>query len=238
MNSIATLTKKWSQQAAITTLNFESVTSTQSKAKEQFHGQFSELLVLSNAQTAGRGRNSNLWDQSVAPGGQLFSTWCFRLSKAPFPILSALVGLALYQSLIKVWPGLPVSLKAPNDLYLNDKKIGGILIEVIAQKPNHDLFIGIGLNVFDSPGSVATAGCLNNILSKDDLIQNWNPFLTEVHTHLSQLTKEMPDKLSQVHCDQILQALNLWPGLKQNYTAVQSDGGLEQGNLHTHWSEL
>lgn len=238
VNTIAALTQKWSEKNAVPTLYFESVTSTQTVAKNEFHGQTSELLVIANEQTAGRGRSSNLWDQSNAPGGQLFSTWCFRLSHAPFPVLSALVGLALYQSFSKVWPGLPVSLKAPNDIYLNDKKIGGILIEVVAQKPNHDLFIGIGLNLFDYPPSVSTAGCLVDVLSKEDLIQNWNSFLTSTQTHLSQLTKEMPHQLSQTHCDQIRQALNLWPGLTKNYTAVLPDGGLQQGHLKTHWSEL
>ncbi len=238
VNSIAALTKNWSQKNAVPTLYFESVTSTQTVAKNEFHGQSSELLILSNEQTAGRGRSSNLWGQSVTPGGQLFSTWCFRLSNAPFPVLSALVGLALYQAFSKVWPGLPVSLKAPNDIYLNDKKIGGILIEVVAQKPNHDLFIGIGLNLFDYPKSVPTAGCLVDVLTKEDLIQNWDSFLTSTHMHLSQLTKEMPDKLSTPHCDQILHALNLWPGLTKSYTAVLPDGGLQQGNLNTHWSEL
>ena len=238
VNSIAALTKKWSENNSVPTLYFESVASTQTTAKEKFHGQNSELLIVAHEQTAGRGRSSNLWNQSINPGGQLFSTWCFRLSKAPFPVLTALVGLSLYQSLSNVWPGLPVSLKAPNDIYLNDKKIGGILIEVVAQKPNHDLFIGIGLNLFDHPKSVSTAGCLVDVLSKEDLVQNWETFLSQFHNHLLRLINEMPEKLSVTQCDQILLALNLWPNLSKSYTAVLPDGGLEQGHLKTHWSEL
>lgn len=238
MNSIAFLTQKWSDKNAVPTLFLEKATSTQTVAKKEFHGQTTELLVLSNEQTEGRGRSSNLWDQSDTPGGQLFSTWCFRASKAPFPVLTALVGLAMYQAFIKAWPGLPVSLKAPNDIYLNDKKIGGILIEVVAQKPNHDLFIGIGLNLFDHPKSIQTSGCLLDVLSKEDLLQNWGSFLSQFHTHLLDLVTEMPDKLSTNDCQQTLQALNQWPGLTINYTAVLSDGGLQQGNRITHWSEL
>jgi BirA family biotin operon repressor/biotin-[acetyl-CoA-carboxylase] ligase len=238
MNSIAVLTQRWSEKNQVPTFYLESVGSTQTVAKKEFSGQTSELLVLANEQTAGRGRSSNLWNRSITPGGQLFSTWCFRLSKAPFPVLTALVGLSLYQSFLKVWPGLPVSLKAPNDIYLNHKKIGGILIEVVAQKPNHDLFVGIGLNLFDHPQSVETAGCLLDVLSKENLIQNWNSFLSQVHTHLVQLKNEMPDKLSATHCEQIKQALNVWPGLAKSYTAVLPDGGLQQGSLITHWSEL
>ena len=57
-------------------------------------------------------------------------------------ILSLLSGLSCVKAIAKIY-GIPCGLKWPNDIMLNNKKIGGILIE--AKKKY--LVIGIGLNV-------------------------------------------------------------------------------------------
>jgi len=47
-----------------------------------------------------------------------------------------LFGLALYRATQTIWPHLPLSLKAPNDLWLGSGKVAGLLIETIASGSN------------------------------------------------------------------------------------------------------
>lgn len=98
-------------------------------------------IYLAEFQSAGRGRGGNRW---VCPEGEGL---LFSLVVEPdvdvlfWNRMSLAVGLALVNT-IKDF-GLNVTMKWPNDIYLGDKKLGGILIE----KVNDFLIVGVGLNV-------------------------------------------------------------------------------------------
>ncbi|MDO9244542.1 MAG: biotin--[acetyl-CoA-carboxylase] ligase [Rhodocyclaceae bacterium] len=108
-------------------------------------------VVIATKQTAGRGRRGRAWIS--APGDSLtFSLlWRFLPGTAPAG-LSLAVGLALAQALEKVGAGPPrnqgaaIRLKWPNDLLLEGRKLGGILVELLPGAP-HVAVIGIGLNL-------------------------------------------------------------------------------------------
>ena len=77
-----------------------------------------------------------------------------KISEDQFALLSYVSGIAFYESLIEL--GVPIkqlSLKWPNDLLLNGKKIGGILLERITSLQNGQkpLVIGFGLNLVSFP---------------------------------------------------------------------------------------
>ena len=104
-------------------------------------------VVLAEVQTAGRGRHGRQW---LAPvGGSLtFSLyWSFPDGYQSMAGLSLLVGLAVCEGLKAVGVD-DAQLKWPNDVYLQGKKLAGILIEVEGQigATAHSV-IGIGLNV-------------------------------------------------------------------------------------------
>ena len=101
------------------------------------------LLVITDNQTKGRGRRSNKWLSS--PGDNLtFSLVLAKPKDCDLGLFSILIGVAIVKG-IKQFTNIDCTLKWPNDIILNDKKIGGILIEA---KINSSFFvIGVGLNV-------------------------------------------------------------------------------------------
>jgi BirA family biotin operon repressor/biotin-[acetyl-CoA-carboxylase] ligase len=104
-------------------------------------------VVLSELQHAGRGRRGRHW---IAPFGgsiALSMSWSFTDASRANPALSLCVGVAIARALERAGAA-GVGLKWPNDIWFNDRKMGGILVEVRAEAggPAH-VVIGVGLNV-------------------------------------------------------------------------------------------
>ena len=104
-------------------------------------------VMLSELQHAGRGRRGRSW---VAPFGgsiALSTAWSFDHASRASPTLSLSVGVAVARALARAG-ARGVGLKWPNDIWLDDRKIGGILIELRAEAsgPAH-VVIGVGINV-------------------------------------------------------------------------------------------
>ena len=103
-------------------------------------------LLLAEKQTAGRGRSGRSWHS--VPGGVLtFSLAChFEAGAQSLLGLPLVVGVAIAERLLQI--GVPVSLKWPNDILKDSKKLGGILLET--QNDGRSgvwAVIGIGLNL-------------------------------------------------------------------------------------------
>lgn len=109
------------------------------------------LLVLTDTQTAGRGRGSNTW--WATDGALTFSLTIapseFGIARETFPLISLTTAIAVSETLSRFAPECTVGLKWPNDVHLNSRKVCGILVE---PPPGHDdrLVLGIGLNVGNS----------------------------------------------------------------------------------------
>ncbi len=117
-------------------LNVEHVvSSTQDVAFARFTG--TPLLVVSERQTAGRGRDGRVWEQ---PRRGLFASLAFKpwWPQVTWPRLTLVAGLAARE----VFPG--VDLKWPNDLLLAGRKAGGILTEVRGEV----VVVGFGANLW------------------------------------------------------------------------------------------
>ena len=99
-------------------------------------------------QTAGKGQRGRVW--ASAPGRNIALSVVLQpegyLKSGKFH-LNALVGLSCLQFLRTLHPE-GFSLKWPNDLYWNDRKAGGILIEAVMSGAERKwIVIGIGINV-------------------------------------------------------------------------------------------
>jgi BirA family transcriptional regulator, biotin operon repressor / biotin---[acetyl-CoA-carboxylase] ligase len=107
-------------------------------------------LVLADEQTAGRGRLGRRW--TSAPGAGLWLTLVERPSDpAAVEVLSLRAGLRA-AAVLDRWAGAPVRLKWPNDLYVGERKLGGILIEARWRDARLDwVALGLGVNVGDPP---------------------------------------------------------------------------------------
>jgi len=122
------------------------VDSTNTRLMQQAREGLIEPAVLAaETQTAGRGRMGKAWHTATHRA----LTFSLGLTLAPvdWSGLSLVVGLSLARSL---HPEL--RLKWPNDLWWQQRKVGGILVETanIAQRPERYVVIGVGLNL-DTP---------------------------------------------------------------------------------------
>ena len=107
-------------------------------------------LVIAAEQTAGRGRGGNRWWSSG--GGLMFSLVLPASAAKSVPNWSGyslIAGLAICEALAEESPAANFTVKWPNDVYANERKICGILIESPAQARGR-LIVGIGVNVNNS----------------------------------------------------------------------------------------
>ncbi len=126
----------------------DSVDSTNAEVFRRFaSGIGRACLVLSEHQTAGRGRRGRVWQSPL--GENLYCSLGLRLDGAAFPLegLSLTVGLAVLEAL-RAFGCMGVGLKWPNDVLVGARKIAGILLE-LSGDPAGDcsVVIGIGVNL-------------------------------------------------------------------------------------------
>ncbi len=235
MSSIAEWTQSWAKNAGLNTEFFRTVDSTNTAAKAA--PKTGKFLFVTDHQTAGRGRGSNTWTDA-APGTCLLSSWCFELRSSVQPIASPLIGLALYEAVEAVWPGLDWSVKAPNDLYLMDKKVAGLLLESVSSGSNHRFIVGLGFNVLAHP-DVASSGHLGEFVKSDVTQSDWNAFLTYWSDQLDKaLERVIQPQLNFESTTKLLVALNRYPGLDRKYDEVLADGSLRIGQKQIPWTSL
>lgn len=109
------------------------------------------LVILTDCQTAGRGRRGRTWHSP--PQGNLYLSVIVVPRAAHTPVIRSLTWVPLLSALagadcLSSQTGLPVSVKWPNDLLINDKKIGGILCEqTTTADRTMAIVIGVGLNI-------------------------------------------------------------------------------------------
>ena len=108
-------------------------------------------VILAEYQTAGRGRRGRAW--LAPPGGSicLSLSWTFRAVPRDLGALGLVIGVCALRALREL--GVThAKLKWPNDLLVDDRKLGGILIELRAESAGPAcVIIGIGLNVALGP---------------------------------------------------------------------------------------
>jgi BirA family transcriptional regulator, biotin operon repressor / biotin---[acetyl-CoA-carboxylase] ligase len=104
-------------------------------------------VCVAEFQTEGRGRRGRRWTTPLGAGICLSVGWHFAAMPAELPALTLAVGVIVRRVLGHV-AGLEVALKWPNDLVFDERKLGGILLELKgeAQGGSH-VVAGVGLNV-------------------------------------------------------------------------------------------
>jgi BirA family transcriptional regulator, biotin operon repressor / biotin---[acetyl-CoA-carboxylase] ligase len=108
------------------------------------------VVVLARLQTAGRGRREKQWESAA---GNLAMTYGFSVDLSLSSIGDFLPRLAIVAATkvveaIQSVANLPhLKIKWPNDLVLNERKLGGLLIETTPLEQSTVVAIGLGLNV-------------------------------------------------------------------------------------------
>ena len=124
-------------------------------------------VVITDDQTRGRGQMGNQW--LTEPGQNLtFSLILYPTFVAPTDqfLLICSISLGVFD-LLQAEIGGRIFIKWPNDLMVNDKKVGGILIEnqLKGNTIKHTI-IGIGLNVNQKEFTIESASSMNQIAGK------------------------------------------------------------------------
>lgn len=130
------------------TIYYDSIGSTNDVAKQlAIQGAVQGTLIIADEQTAGKGRRGRRW---IAPqGSSLLLSLILHPALAPseLPRLTMASALAAGRA-IEETTGLAVHFKWPNDILLEGKKAGGILIEAgISGETVDYAVVGMGLNV-------------------------------------------------------------------------------------------
>ena len=149
---------------------YDTVTSTNDLAREElFHGR----VIVADFQTAGRGQRGNIWQAEKA--SSILATVVFEMSKGE-NLTSEKLSLGTAQAIVEELKniGLEPTIKKPNDILINGKKICGILIEVV----NGFAIIGFGINISGYPESLPATSVENELnenvesIDKDKILKN------------------------------------------------------------------
>ena len=130
---------------------FENVTSTNDIAINLIKNEQKETgCVYADTQTKGRGTHGREW---ISGKGNLFGSIFFPLKNnyPPFNEFSMINPLIISDVIKHFCEMKNINLKFPNDIFVNGKKICGILQELIVSNSRKFLIIGIGVNIVSNP---------------------------------------------------------------------------------------
>ena len=138
-------------------IQFKTISSTQDYAIDLIKNEkFKQSIVItSNSQTTGRGRyNQRVWvsENGNFHGSFIINIQNFGIIEQNTAILNQLVIASIFDVLINITKSRNLKFKLQNDIYYNNKKLGGVLIEVFYPFA----IIGIGINLSLSPIPTAT----------------------------------------------------------------------------------
>ncbi len=254
-------TKKWAENTQKKFKFFETVKSSNTKAKNLQNIPEIPLLIIAQKQTHPYGRKNRAWIPS-----DFMATWTWKNFTTISPVFSPLVGLALYNSFQHIWPSDLWSLKAPNDIYLSNKKTAGLLIETqvnmdprfrggdvvtlaqrfsvgtfnhiapaktgIQQYRDVQVIFGLGINVLKAPPN--TECIKNHHLVNESL---WKNFLDCFWNSLNNLINRNVSEISLDELKSLKLALQKHPEYKE-LIQVLKDGSLIFKDKTIHWSHL
>jgi BirA family biotin operon repressor/biotin-[acetyl-CoA-carboxylase] ligase len=138
---------------------FESTASTMDNARDfASQGQMSGIVAVADTQSAGRGRNGRTW--ASRQGG----LYCSFLDRPAIPLADYCTPAMLYQiaaaRAITAVCGKQAKLRWPNDIYIDGRKIGGIITELEAEGDMISwIATGIGINVNNLSPSAKAINC-------------------------------------------------------------------------------
>ena len=155
---------------------FDAVDSTNTAMmKEAQAGSVGGQIYLAEFQTAGRGRRGRHWIGDFGRNVAMTMGFSFQRQLSDLGGLSCVVGLALIQVLEIL--GVKAQLKWPNDVWVNDKKLAGILVELVRTARETSAIVGIGMNVHLIPEQlelidqeVIDLRSLDVAISREDLV--------------------------------------------------------------------
>jgi BirA family biotin operon repressor/biotin-[acetyl-CoA-carboxylase] ligase len=138
-------------------------------------------VFVTDHQSAGRGRLDRRWE--TPPGTALLASFVVT----PHPLLSLAAGVAAAEA---CGPG--ARLKWPNDVLIEGRKAGGILVEMSAAKA----IVGVGINLTWAPPGAARVDQSRDVLL-DALIERLGVWVSATPAAIAQRWRELSDTLGR-----------------------------------------
>lgn len=135
-------------------IELDTVNSTNDYIKENIDRLNNLSVVRCNYQTNGKGRNGHVWQSK--PGEDLLMSILVNDFKNPQDLhkMTQIAACSVVGLLERY--GIKAKIKWPNDVFVDDLKICGILVETIFESELKGIIVGIGLNVNSISGSFAS----------------------------------------------------------------------------------
>ncbi len=188
---------------------FESVKSTNDEAIKIIKSDNKEFgFVYSKLQSKGRGTHGKKW---ISDKGNLFGSIFFPLKKnfPPFNEFLVINSVIISDVIKHFCRNVSVNLKYPNDIFVNKKKICGILQEIITSNNKSFLITGIGINVISNPKIIEKyeTTCISLHSEKklkieqiiDFIIASYEKFFTNLSSYNYMKIKKKADLMSLNH---------------------------------------
>jgi BirA family biotin operon repressor/biotin-[acetyl-CoA-carboxylase] ligase len=179
--------------------------------------------VTAQAQFQGRGQRGNFWISE--PGKNIICSIILKptfLSVTNQFDLTRAVALGIIDAIAEIVPVGQLKIKWPNDIFVNDKKVGGILIEnVINGDKLSAAVVGIGVNVNQSSfGTDApNAASLFQLRGKQfSVVVGLESIFTHVEAHYLQLRAGNVEKLRSDYEEKLYRK-----GIKSRYTDFKNE---------------
>ena len=229
---------------------FPTTGSTNNDLWRLYHRSPQNYLVLTDYQTAGKGRGANRWfscpEKNIACSfvlHQAFDVKQFNLHSLMVPI-SIIKGVKKHLS-------LNLQIKWPNDIMYNGFKVGGVLIETKKYSKKYVFNVGVGINVNESNGdfcrslnkkalslkmicgqTIQREVLLANILNElDNIIKENNPnkIILDWKSSCSHINNSVCFKYNQKNVEGLFQNINNkgQAVIRLNNKPVCYDGAIE-----------
>ena len=171
-------TKSWAELNKKEFQFFKSISSSNDQANKIKTHTEKPFLILAEQQISPRGQRKKKWIPS-----DFMASWFWIKSNKNLSSFKA--GLALYEIFLKVWPSHLWSLKSPNDIYLDEKKVSGILLETVSCSSKYKIILGLGINVLEKPSLPKSTSIQDHFTVNENL---WSTFLTLLYRDFLELT--------------------------------------------------
>ena len=220
------LTKfNWEFKSPYSFFVVDEIESTNTYFKENYDSYENKSVLIALKQTKGRGRYDRVWksDNDITFSILLKENGNYQIT----------VPLAVCYGLLDL--GFDTYIKWPNDIYLNDKKLVGILIEDIFSDKFISSVIGIGINMTDKPSFHAIG--LNTNISKyviiNSILNRFDAFNKKDFNTLMELYKNRSMVLGKMvyYHDNLYKAFDID---SQGYLVLKNDKEV----LRVSWDEI
>ena len=151
---------------AIKVIKLKSIDSTSTYARKNALHLNLPALIIADEQTCGRGRHGKTF---LSPQGGLYMTLLFEADSA-FDCITPAAALCVMDA-VKEFTGISLGIKWVNDLYLNEKKVCGILTERFESGGRTLTAAGIGINLTTEsfPADLPKAGSIGADIPREKL---------------------------------------------------------------------